>query len=163
MTQKTKTNTNTRRKPSKAAELTIDETQVAEADTERLRQQEKPSPKASEPTPPTAEDEAVIATLMGTSSGGVQVDNNQPETEAAQSADSSKSSSPSSGKKTTTDTTVNKSFNQRPSAEMAELVMELKDTVKRLNPKRHSSKSLKRSLGCVQQILQEIEQLPDQP
>ncbi|MCX7092033.1 MAG: hypothetical protein NTY50_01090 [Methylobacter sp.] len=45
------------------------------------------------------------------------------------------------------------------SPELMELVMELRDTVKRINPKNHTAKTLRRSLSNVSDILKDIDKL----
>jgi len=45
------------------------------------------------------------------------------------------------------------------SPELIELVTELRDTVKRIDPRRHTQKTLRRSLSNVSDILADIEQL----
>jgi hypothetical protein len=45
------------------------------------------------------------------------------------------------------------------SPEVIDLVTELRDTVKSLNPRRHTAKTLRRSLSMVSSILADIEQL----
>lgn len=50
----------------------------------------------------------------------------------------------------------------KPSLALLELIMELRDTVKRLNPKRQTTKNLRRSLSCVRDILNEIDALEDE-
>jgi hypothetical protein len=47
--------------------------------------------------------------------------------------------------------------------EIADLVNELRDAAKRLDPKRHTPSSLRRALGVVSNILDEIGQLDDEP
>ncbi|MEQ1557828.1 MAG: hypothetical protein ABL933_02665 [Methyloglobulus sp.] len=43
------------------------------------------------------------------------------------------------------------------SKEVVELVMELRDTVKRIDPKKHTTKTLRRSLSNVRDILDDID------
>lgn len=45
------------------------------------------------------------------------------------------------------------------SPELVELVAELRDTVKRLDPRKHTTKTLRRSLSNVHDILKDIEAL----
>jgi hypothetical protein len=45
------------------------------------------------------------------------------------------------------------------SPELVELVAELRDTVKRLDPRKHTTKTLRRSLSNVRDILKDIEEL----
>jgi hypothetical protein len=45
------------------------------------------------------------------------------------------------------------------SSEVIDLVNELRDTVKSLNPRRHTAKTLRRSLSMVSAILADIEKL----
>ena len=45
------------------------------------------------------------------------------------------------------------------SPELVELVTELRDTVKRLDPRKHTTKTLRRSLFNVRDILKDIEAL----
>ena len=45
------------------------------------------------------------------------------------------------------------------SKEVAELVMELRDTVKRIDPKKHTTKTLRRSLSNVRDILDDIDNI----
>jgi len=45
------------------------------------------------------------------------------------------------------------------SPEVVELVTELRDTVKRLDPRKHTAKTLRRSLSNVHDILKDIEAL----
>jgi hypothetical protein len=42
---------------------------------------------------------------------------------------------------------------------MMELVTELRDTVKRINPKNHTAKTLRRALSNVSDILMDIDKL----
>ena len=43
--------------------------------------------------------------------------------------------------------------------ELSELVYELRESVKQINPKKHTKKSLRRSLAMVNDILSDIEQM----
>lgn len=45
------------------------------------------------------------------------------------------------------------------SPELTELVTELRDTVKRIDPRRHTEKTLRRSLSSVSDILADIDKL----
>lgn len=58
----------------------------------------------------------------------------------------------------TKQTTASDSANEM-SPEVVELVTELRDTVKRLDPRKHTLKTLRRSLANVSDILKDIEAL----
>lgn len=132
MTQKNETQTETKAKPETKA--------VPETKTATKTAPEKPIAVPEKPVAVSSSDKPVKTPEIS----DIKQDVSEP--------------SPATiGQASTTSSTKSRSGDLLP--ELMELVTELRDTVKRIDPRRHTAKTLRRSLSNVSDILADIEKL----
>jgi hypothetical protein len=122
---------------------TKDKTETKTAPEKVVPVPEGEKPVIVEETPVAAPIEEDTAKLADTDSP----------TDPEKSTEQENSSKPASNSKSSTARTDGLS------PEMMELVTELRDTVKRINPKNHTAKTLRRALSNVSDILKDIDKL----
>ncbi len=120
---------------------------------------DKPEIKATpERVVPVPEGENPVTTEETPVPGTIE-ENAAKTAEAAISTDTATSTEQENSSKPASNSKSNTARTDGLSPEMMELVTELRDTVKRINPKNHTAKTLRRALSNVSDILKDIDKL----